>query len=310
MNNWDNISRCLDSLHEQTSISYEVLVVAYLFSDSNLERLRTEYPWITVIVSDEIRGFSENNNLALRQARGRYCFVLNDDTELNMPVIDRLVKTMDSQPDDVAIVSPVLLNPDGTVQVCGRPPMSWKQFVLRKLHLWNEGMKSNYVNKQGLFVTYNIIGAAFLIRTDLFKKIKWFDETYFFTPEDIVLSETLNKIGYRCMVDSEATVIHFGGMSGLSQSMIQVATLPAAAKGEVLFFSGGNKFGYVGLAMFTIAISLLTIPFNVIRQLLHPSSKVYKPMIYGYWNVAKSLLSRHTPKQLFIKYYSNLHPLK
>lgn len=310
MNNWDNISRCLDSIREQTSVSYEVFVVAYLFSGSNLERLWREYPWTTVIISDEIRGFSENNNMALRQASGRYCFVLNDDTELIMPVIDRLVKTMDSQPSNVAIVSPVLINPDGTVQVCGRPPMSWKQFVLRKLHLWDEATKSDYVNGHGLFTSYNIIGAAFLIRTDLFKKIGWFDEAYFFTPEDVALSTTLNKMGYRCIVDSDTTVVHFGGMSGLSPSMTQAATLPAAAKGEVLFFSGGNKIGYIGLAVFTIVISLLTIPFNVFRQLANPASKVYKPMIYGYWNVAKSLLSRRSPKQLFIKYYSNVHGLK
>ena len=310
MNNWDNISRCLNSIREQTSVSYEVLVVAYMFSESNLERLRKEYPWITVIVNNEIKGFSENNNLALRQARGRYCFVLNDDTELTMPAIDRLVKTMDSQPDDVAIISPVLLNPDGSVQVCGRPPMNRTQFVLRKLHLWNENRKSNFVNKQGLFTSYNIIGAAFLIRTDLFREVGWFDEQYFFTPEDIALSTMLNKMGYRCLVDSNATIVHFGGMSGLSPSMTQAATLPAAAKGEVMFFSGGSKPYYTALAMFTIAISLMTIPFNVFRQLVHPASKVYKPMISGYWNVAKSLLSRRTPKQLFIKYYSNVHSLK
>lgn len=310
MNNWDNISRCLDSIRKYTSVSYEVLLVAYLFSDSNLERLRKEYPWITIIVNNEIKGFSENNNLALRQASGRYCFVLNDDTELTMPAIDRLVSDMDSQPDDVAIISPVLLNPDGSVQVCGRPPMAWKQFVFRKLHLWNETGKSDYVNGHGLFTSYNIVGAAFLIRTGLFKKIGWFDETYFFTPEDIALSTTLNKMGYRCLVDTAATIVHFGGMSGLSPSMTQAATLPAAAKGEVLFFSCGNKFGYIGLATFTIAISLLTIPFNIFRQLVHPGSKVYKPMIYGYWNVAKSLLSHRSPKQLFIKYYYDVLGLK
>ena len=188
MDNWGNITRCLDSIRTYTSVSYEVLVVAYLFSRDNLARLLGEYPWVKVVESNEIRGFSENNNLALRQAKGRYCFVLNDDTELTMPAIDRLVATADSQPEDVAVVSPVLLNPDGSVQVCGRPPMNWRTFILHRLHLWKESDQTDYVNKRGIFTTYNVIGAAFLIRTDIFRSLGWFDERYFFTPEDIALS--------------------------------------------------------------------------------------------------------------------------
>lgn len=48
------------------------------------------------VESNEIRGFSENNNLALRQAKGKYCFVQNDDTELKMPCIDKLVETIEN----------------------------------------------------------------------------------------------------------------------------------------------------------------------------------------------------------------------
>lgn len=50
-------------------------------------------PLVEFIESNEVRGFSENNNLALRQAMGKYCFVMNDDTEMNMPVVDKLVYT-------------------------------------------------------------------------------------------------------------------------------------------------------------------------------------------------------------------------
>lgn len=57
-------------------MSYETLVVAYLFSKENLEKVKHDFPWVTFIESNEIRGFSENNNLALRQAKGKFCFVL------------------------------------------------------------------------------------------------------------------------------------------------------------------------------------------------------------------------------------------
>ena len=88
MNNLKNLYPCLESIKKYTMVSYECFVVAYLFTKENLEKVKTDFPWVEFVESNEIRGFSENNNLALRQAKGKYCFVVNDDTEMKMPVID------------------------------------------------------------------------------------------------------------------------------------------------------------------------------------------------------------------------------
>ena len=68
MNRMDNLVPCLEGIRAHTGVSYETLVVAYRFSPENLEKAQTDFPWVRWVVSDEIRGFSENNNLALRQA--------------------------------------------------------------------------------------------------------------------------------------------------------------------------------------------------------------------------------------------------
>lgn len=46
MNNLKNLFPCLDSIKQQTTISYEVWVVAYLFSKENLTLLKEKYPWV------------------------------------------------------------------------------------------------------------------------------------------------------------------------------------------------------------------------------------------------------------------------
>ena len=56
MNNLKNLYPCLDSIRKYTHVSYETLVVAYLFSKENLERLKRDYSWIRIIESNEIRG--------------------------------------------------------------------------------------------------------------------------------------------------------------------------------------------------------------------------------------------------------------
>ena len=120
MNNLKNLYPCLNSIKQYTTVSYETLVVACLFSKENLEQVKRDFPWATFIESDEIRGFSENNNLALSQAKGKYCFVLNDDTEMKMPVIDKLIISFEKTPD-CSIISPISYFPDGRLQSCGRP---------------------------------------------------------------------------------------------------------------------------------------------------------------------------------------------
>lgn len=305
MNNLKNLYPCLNSIKQHTRICYEILVVAYLFSEENIKQVRRDYPWIRIIESNEIRGFSENNNLALRQAKGKYCFVLNDDTELKMPTIDLLVKDINELPDEVAIVSPVTIYPNGKIQTCGRPPKRWNHYIMQALHLWNEN-KGPYVNQKGLFQSYNIIGAAFLIKKEIFQQQGWFDEKYFFCPEDIALSTQLNKAGYKCYVDTNCKVIHYEGMSGKSLSLVQTATSPAAFRGSLIFYSDNSPYKETILRSFFFFIFCF-------RFIIHRLQSIYKSkpnkeyiLSIGDYHCIKTCFSYKTPKEIFIKYYSRL----
>lgn len=302
MNNLRNLYPCLNSLRKYTSISYEVLVVTYLFSEENLRKLKKDYPWITIIESDEIRGFSENNNLALARAKGKYCFVLNDDTEIKMPVIDELVKTIENLPQNVGIVSPVTIYPNGKVQVCGRPPKNWIKFLLQTFHFWDEN-KGEYVNKTGVFKSYNIIGAAFLIKTELFKKFGWFDETYFFCPEDIALSTLLNKNGYYCYVNSDVKVVHYEGMSGKSLSMVQVATRPSACRGSIIFYADGSIIKQMILSVVLFFVYCFRFLIHRMAGIIKKRPNMDYILSIGDLNCIKTCFSRRTPKEIFKKYY-------
>ena len=244
MNRWDNISECLDSLRCATvGVSCEIIVVAYKFSSENLEKLCSQYPEIKIIESHVTRGFSENNNLALRQAVGKYCFVINDDTVIKRGCIDTLIDSFSKLPDTVAVVSPLILNPDGTIQWNGRPPISFADYMLGLVGCRREtSRKSVYTDGRGLFKSYNISGSAFMIRRNRFFDVGFFDEYYFFCPEDIALSTKLNKSGYECYVNTDAEIIHKGGITTSGKhSVMQLATTPVEHKGAAHFFSGKSR---------------------------------------------------------------------
>lgn len=303
MNNLKNLYPCLNSVKKYTTVSYETLVVAYLFAEENLAKVKQDFPWVTFIESNEIRGFSENNNLALKRAKGEYCFIMNDDTEFKMPVIDRLVKTFEQCPEKTVILSPSILNFEGEISVCGRPPITLKHYVLKMFHLWNEKRDRRFTNKSGVFQTYNILGAAFLIRTDIFKAMGWFDEYYFFCPEDIALSTQLNEKGYKCYVDSDVTIYHYEGMSGKSLSLVQTATRPAAILGEIVFFSRGNKVVECLLRFLAVVSSLLKLFYHLPKGLFNRKPNHDYILALGDFNCIYACLSSKKPKEIFQTFY-------
>ena len=57
MNRPDNLYPCLESIRRTTrKVAYEVLVVAYMYDPEGLARARKDFPWVTFIESNEIRG--------------------------------------------------------------------------------------------------------------------------------------------------------------------------------------------------------------------------------------------------------------
>lgn len=291
MNRPDNLRPCLQSIKKNTSAEYEVLVVAYRFDADNLSELRAEFPWVRFIVNNGISGFSENNNLALRQATGDYCFVLNDDTELPGPTIDTLLADFGRLPEDAAIVAPKLLNADGSLQLCGRPEYPPFNYVRQQWHCWREPTD----NGRGLFRTFNISGAAFLIKTSIFRELGWFDERYFFTPEDIALSTLARERGYTVWCDSEAAVVHKWRTTA---SRISPAVRPAAVRGSLIFFSRGSSLRYLLLA-------LGVWPAEMAKRIKARLLGRYSDYL-TYRNITRSIFTWRSPKELFVRFFNEL----
>ncbi|MBQ9463404.1 MAG: glycosyltransferase [Bacteroidales bacterium] len=291
MNRPDNLRPCLLSIKKNTTAEYEVIVVAYLFSADNLSAVKAEFPDVRFIVNNALSGFSENNNIALRQARGKFCLILNDDTEIPGPAIDRLLEDFGKLPEDAAIVAPKLLNADGSLQLCGRPDYPTINYLRQQWHCYKEPVD----NGSGLFRTYNVSGAAFLIKTDVFRSLGWFDERYFFTPEDIALSTLARERGYSVWCDSEAEVIHKWRTTA---SGIAPAVRPAAVRGSLIFFSRGNPLRYCLLAAGVWCAEMT----KRIKARLQGRKEDYKT----FRNISRSIFTRKAPKEIFIRYYNEL----
>lgn len=299
MNKIDNLRICIHSIEKNTSIdSYKIYVVAYLFSEDNLNLLKKEFPKIEIIESNEIRGFAENNNLALKQLKSKYCFVLNDDTEFITPVIDILYDTLQND-NRITLVSPLLLNSDLSIQMCGRRKYTYLRYLCRQIGI-RYSFPSKYENKNGLFKTYNITGAAFMVRRAIFEQMGFFNEQYFFCPEDIELSTKLNRMEYTCYVNTKAKLIHYEGKTA-KKSKLFYATTVSAILGCVYYYSTKSR----------VKLFLLKIIF-IIKAYIHNGlykirkSSQNEDYSYIYKTVVSALKRGITTKELFIEEYKKI----
>lgn len=291
MNRPDILFPCLDSIKAHTTVSYETLVVTYLFTPENLEALRTRYPWVTIVPSTELRGFSENNNLALRQVTGKFCLILNDDTLLSMPLIDSLVADIKSLPETAAAISPCIRFKDGRIQTCGRAPRTPRRYALHYLHLVDESKPNKWnMLSPSVFRTYTLNGACFLIKTEVFRAAGWFDERFFFTPEDIALGHKLNDMGYTVWADSSVSVTH---LAGGSVSALEQAIKPARVRGSMIFY--GEP---LWLKRFIWCYEAL----RALKYFFLPRKGRNVIMRKSALNVMKAVFSEETPKEIFKRF--------
>ncbi len=67
----------------RTSTALEVWVVDNASTDGTAAMVAAEFPWVRLVALDENPGFAAGNNVALRQATGDVCVLLNPDTEVH-----------------------------------------------------------------------------------------------------------------------------------------------------------------------------------------------------------------------------------
>lgn len=296
MNNLADLIVCVDSIYEFNDAEvYDIYLVAFNYTIENLEVVKSRFPKVFIVRSEGIRGFSENNNLALKLVESKYCLILNDDTYFTDNSIEALL--ICAIDNDIKILSPVILNFDGTIQLLGRPDYNLTNFILRELKLLKLANVGN--TDQNLFKTYNISGACFLIKFEYFKELGLFDERYFFTPEDIALSAKSCRLGNNPFVFKSAKVYHKHSSTAAG---IHHITIPVGKQGIYLYlkdFYGTAASVFARCFIFSIAIVRL-----LYWQFIANKSERQIIMRKANLNCSKYAFSNLSPKQLFYKLYS------
>lgn len=201
---------------DSSGIAVEVLVVDNGSKDGTLSLLET---WqqsrseLRVFRQPVNRGTTVSRNLALREVRGDFVFVVDSDTRILPGTLQGLRAGLEEleRSTSVGLLCPKLTYPNGDPQESARrfPTVFTKGLRLMKweaLRQWEESVPAVLAG-QVTKVDY-AISAAWFFRKQLLDEVGYLDENIFYAPEDTDFCARVWEAGKEVWFYPEVTVIH------------------------------------------------------------------------------------------------------
>ena len=183
----------------------EVIVVDNASKQDEASLIQNQYPQIKVIRSEKNLGFAGGNNLGIKEAKGKYLFLINNDTIFKDFSIDSLINRIKSSPI-IGIVCPKLRFAWGNnpIQFAGYTPLS-------KITVRNAAIGYGEEDHGQYDITHPTPyahGAAMLIKRDAIEKVGLMPEDYFLYYEELDWSMMFTRAGYEIWYDPACTIYH------------------------------------------------------------------------------------------------------
>ena len=205
--------RCLDAIaREQATLGVEseVLVLDNASNDGSAGAARRHPATTEVIALERRRGKGENDSALLQRARGRYCLLLNEDSELLPGATEHLRAALDADPRAGA-AGACLQRPDGRQQ-----PSAWRfptpltalvgaLFLHRRYTVQSNGGEVREVDWAQ--------SAALLVRREAAEQIGWFDPAFFVYSDEVDFCKRLRDAGWHTLYVPQAVAIHHEQLS-------------------------------------------------------------------------------------------------
>ena len=183
----------------------EVIVVDNGSDTDEASIIQQRYPHVFAIRSEQNLGFAGGNNIGIREATGKYLFLINNDTVFEHFNAHALIQRLSSNPD-IAMVCPKIRfawTPQ-PIQFAGYTPLS-------AVTLRNQAIGYGE-NDQGQYDTPHPTpyahGAAMLVKREAVERIGLMPECYFLYYEELDWSLMFTRAGYQIWYDPACTVFH------------------------------------------------------------------------------------------------------
>ncbi len=207
-NGLNYLRRLLNSMSSQLQREdVEVIITDNGSTDGTIEFLQNDYPSIRLICLQRNMGVAYARNLSMRQAKGKYLFILDNDIQITDESVTAMEQFMDNHPK-AGICGCKLLYPDGAPQLSCKPYPG----IIEKLRSFRASSSTPTYEKQmngsAPFEPVYIIGACQMIRREVYDAIGDLDDTIFYGPEDCDYCLRARQAGWQVIYIPSVAMYH------------------------------------------------------------------------------------------------------
>jgi GT2 family glycosyltransferase len=214
-NGREYLRACLEAIRGQAGVAgeHEILVLDNASTDGShavLEELVAGDPGARAIYLQTPEGKAANDTRLLQEARGDYCLLLNEDSELRPGAAAALVAALDAD-HAAAAAGAQLLSPTGKPQPCAwRLPgvgtaLAQALFLHRLLVTQSRGSKTRRVGWAQ--------SAALLVRRAAVEGVGWLDPAFFVYSDETDLCKRLGDSDRHTLYVPTAEAVHHEQLS-------------------------------------------------------------------------------------------------
>ena len=197
----------------------EMIIVDNASKEDEASIIVKRYPQVKTIRSQKNLGFAGGNNLGIKEAQGKYIFLINNDTLFKNFNIQSLIDRLKSS-DKMGIVCPKIRFAWGTnpIQFTGYTPLT--RITVRNQSIgFGEEDKGQYNVPHSTPYAH---GAAMLIKREALEKVGLMPECFFLYYEELDWSMMFTRAGFDIWYDPTCTIYHKESQSTGQNSPLRI----------------------------------------------------------------------------------------
>jgi N-acetylglucosaminyl-diphospho-decaprenol L-rhamnosyltransferase len=217
-NGRDYLLACLDAIerthpqgveHEQ-GVGREILVLDNASDDGSADAGRARGGDIRLLEREHRTGKAENDSTLMREARGKYCLLLNEDSELRPGAAEALVAALDADPKAAAATAQLLDSAGAPVPCAWRFPgvgtaLAGALFLHRWLTVQSRGDSTRQIDWGQ--------SSALLVRREAAAQVNYMDPEFFIYYDECDFAKRLADAGWHSLFVPAAEAVHHDQLS-------------------------------------------------------------------------------------------------
>lgn len=202
-NSWDTLRSCISSIQQQSVKPKEIIVVDNASTDGTTVKVKKMFPKVKLSTLNKNTGVTGGRNMGIKKTSSDFDYLLFFDHDMvaDKDMLKQLIQVTAIN-SDIGIVTPKIY------------------YFGDKKRIWSAGTGINLWSGQIIFrggqdvgqfdevVEVQVAPAAILVKQEVIKRLKKFDDTYFTTYEDTDFCFRAKRAGFKTYYAPKALAFH------------------------------------------------------------------------------------------------------